>query len=323
MSDPARVELRHLRYFIAVAAHGSFNRAAQTLHLTQPALSRQVKDLEEELAVPLLIRGKNAVTLTEAGRRFFKEAREVIARAEQAVQSVRGEPRTEVLHVGYAPSATADILPRALQKFLAEHPRVRIELNDLFPQEMTRMAASGELDVVITLEPSPTAIPGFHWEELRQMQLVLVMPASHDLARLKQIPPERLGEVAFAGLAPESFPDYVPHLRRILKPFGVRPRFVTMEKDGVSTLLATLEAYHAAAILADSAVGRLPRALVSRPFKPAFDPVIASIGWRTSHAGPHAKELASLLQTAAQKSKPSRRSPGSTRRPDLSKGLPG
>src|SRR5687767_938797 len=65
------VELRHLRYFIAVAKHGSFNRAAQRLHLTQPALSRQVKDLEEELTVPLLVRGKNAVTLTAAGFSFY------------------------------------------------------------------------------------------------------------------------------------------------------------------------------------------------------------------------------------------------------------
>src|SRR5688572_9955216 len=91
------VELRHLRYFIAVAKHGSFNRAAQLLHLTQPALSRQVKDLEEELAVPLLVRATNAVTLTDAGRLFFEEAREIIARAELAVQRVRNESRDETL----------------------------------------------------------------------------------------------------------------------------------------------------------------------------------------------------------------------------------
>ncbi len=65
------MELRHLRYFVAVAAHGSFNRAAKILHLTQPALSRQVKDLEDELGVPLLVRGQNAVKLTEAGDLFY------------------------------------------------------------------------------------------------------------------------------------------------------------------------------------------------------------------------------------------------------------
>jgi len=75
------VELRHLRYFVAVAAHGSFNRAAGVLHLTQPALSRQVKDLEDELGVRLLARGKNAVTLTEAGELFYEDARDLLARA--------------------------------------------------------------------------------------------------------------------------------------------------------------------------------------------------------------------------------------------------
>ncbi|HSI62393.1 MAG TPA: LysR family transcriptional regulator, partial [Candidatus Saccharimonadia bacterium] len=204
MSQPATVELRHLRYFIAVATHGSFNRAAQSLHLTQPALSRQVKDLEQELEVTLLVRGSNSVTLTECGKRFYEEACEVLARAEQAVQSVRGEPRTEILRIGYAPSATADILPRALQKFLAEHPRVRVELNDLFPHEMTRMAKSGELDVVVTLEPAVTSLSSFHWEELRRVQLVLVMPATHNLARLKQVTPESMRDLALAGLAPES-----------------------------------------------------------------------------------------------------------------------
>lgn len=299
MSKGAKVELRHLRYFVAVAAHGSFNRAAQILHLTQPALSRQVKDLEEELAVPLLVRGSNAVTLTESGKRFYEEACEVLARAEQAVQSVRGESRPEILRIGYAPSATADILPRALQRFLAEQPRVRIELNDLFPNEMTRMAGNGELDVVITLEPSVTSVPNFHWEELRRMQLVLVMPATHKLARLKQVRPQCLRDLALAGLAPDNFPDYVPHIKKLLKPFGIKPRFVAQERDGVATMLATLEAYNAAAILADTSISFLPRTLVCRPFVPKFDSVIARIGWCAVNAKPHARLFVNLLMKAA------------------------
>jgi DNA-binding transcriptional LysR family regulator len=306
MGKPSRVELRHLRYFVAVAAHGSFNRAAQALHLTQPALSRQVKDLEEELTVPLLVRGNNSVTLTESGKRFYEEAREVLARAEQAVQSVRGEARTEILKIGYAPSASADILPRALQKFLAEQPRVRIELNDLFPQEMTKMAENGELDVVVTLEPSVTSVSTFHWEELRRMQLVLVMPATHSLAKRKQVTPECLRDLALAGLAPESFPDYVPHIKMLLKPFKIKPRFVALERDGVSTMLATLEGYNAAAILADSSVSFLPRSLVCRPFIPAFDSVIARIGWSAINAKPHARSFVSLLLKEAQRKKTSR-----------------
>src|SRR5688500_316337 len=101
------MELRHLRYFVAVAAHGSFNRAAEVLHLTQPPLSRQVRDLEDELGVALLVSGNNAVRLTEAGELFYEEAREVLARAEEAISRVRGGNASGTLRVGYAPSMTA------------------------------------------------------------------------------------------------------------------------------------------------------------------------------------------------------------------------
>jgi LysR family hca operon transcriptional activator len=303
MSWFEEVELRHLRYFIAVAKHGSFNRAAQALHLTQPALSRQVKDLEEELSVPLFVRGKNAVTLTTAGDSFYEEAREIIARAELAVQRIRNEPHTEILRVGYAPSVTAGILPDALQRFHEEHPRVRIELADLFPHDMTSKAKDGELDIVITLESPGAPVPNFHWEELYKIPIVLVMPAGHALAKLKRIPPRRLREVPLVGLAPESFPDYVPHIKRILKPFDVRPQFVALERDGVSTMFASIEAFNAAAILAESAVSFMPRSLVCRPFVPAFDPVVAKIGWSRKNSKLHASVFVELLRKAAQRRK--------------------
>jgi len=300
MSENADVELRHLRYFVAVAAHGSFNRAAQILYLTQPALSRQVKDLEEELGVPLLVRGKNAVTLTKAGERFYEEAREVLARADLAVQRIRSEARIEVLRIGYAPSVTADILPQALKKFHAQQPAVRVELADLSPEEMIRMASEGQLDLVTALEPSVTTIPGFEWAKLRHIKLVLVMPTDHCLAKLKQISPKRLQDLPLVGLAQESFPEYVPHVRNILKPFEISPRFVALERDGVATLFASLAANNAAAILADTVVALMPRSLTSRPFSPSFDPITAKIGLSSIKTNPHAKLFASLLQEEAQ-----------------------
>lgn len=300
MSKALEVELRHLRYFIAVAKHGSFNRAAQTLHLTQPALSRQVKDLEEELSVPLFVRGKNAVTLTVAGDSFYNEAQEIIARAELAVQRVRKQPHTEILRVGYAPSATAGVLPNALQRFHAEHPSVRVELMDLFPQDMINRARDGELDIVITLESPGAPVPHFRWEELHKIRIVLVMPANHALAKLKRIPLSRLRGVPLVGLAPESFPEYVPHIKKILKPFDITPQFVALERDGVSTMFASIEAFNAPAILAESAVSFMPRSLVCRPCVPAPDPVVAKVGWSQKDSKPHASVFIECLRQALQ-----------------------
>ena len=94
-------------------------------------------------------------------------------------------------------------------------------------------------------------IPGFHWTELRRLQPVLVMPETHPLAKLKRIPLMRLGELPLIGLAKGNYPEYVPHIRGLLKPFRVLPRFVSLVNDGVSTLFTELEAHHAAAILTE------------------------------------------------------------------------
>jgi DNA-binding transcriptional LysR family regulator len=295
------MELRHLRYFAAVAAHGSFNRAAATLHLTQPALSRQVKDLEEELGVRLLVRGKNAVTLTDAGEVFYEEARDLLARADKAVQRVRGGYRTEVLRVGYAPSLVSGIMPGALEKFQAGTPGVRIELADLSSREMNELANAGQLDLLVAPEPSESEVPGFQWIDLRRVLPVLVMPETHPLASLKKIAPARLRDLPLIGLARENFPDYVRYVRTLLKPFGIAPRFVALENDGVSTLFAALEANHAAAILAEGIANIMPRTLITRPFSPALAAVTVKLGLPAVRPNPHAETFARLLREEVAK----------------------
>jgi LysR family hca operon transcriptional activator len=290
------MELRHLRYFVAVAAHGSFNRAAEVLHLTQPALSRQVKDLEEELGVPLLVRGQNMVKLTESGDLFYEEAREVIARANEAVQRVRGEARSETLRVGYAPSIIAGIMSAVLEKFQSATPRVRIELTDLSSREINELANEGRLDMVITPGISiAKGISEFQWTELHRLQPVLVMPETHPLAKLKRIPPKRLRDLPLIGLAKGNYPEYVPHVRGLLKPFGVLPRFVSLVNDGLSTLFTELEAHRAAAILTEGIISIMPRTLVARPFAPMLPSAAVMIGLSALRPNRHAETFARML----------------------------
>src|SRR5882672_9029214 len=131
------MELRHLRYFIGVAEEENVSRAALKLHVSQPALSRQIRDLEDELGFLLLERSAKSVRLTEAGRAFLTEARAVLQRSEDAVKTARAiAGGAGELHVGYAPSLTARILPRTLRAFQAELPSVRVKLHDLSTEEM-------------------------------------------------------------------------------------------------------------------------------------------------------------------------------------------
>jgi LysR family hca operon transcriptional activator len=290
------MELRHLRYFVAVAAHGSFNRAAKFLHLTQPALSRQVKDLEEELGVPLFVRGRNTVKLTESGDLFYEEAREVIARANEAVQRVRGEARSETLRIGYAPSMNDGIMSVVLEKFQSAAPCVRVELTDLSSREINELANEGRLDLVISPDISVTkGISEFQWTELRRLQVILIMPVTHPLAKLKRIPPMRLRGLPLLGLAKGNYPEYVPRVRALLKPFGFLPRFVSLVNDGLSTLFTKLEAHRAAAILTEGSINIMPRSLVARPFAPKLPSAAVMIGLSALRPSSHGETFAQML----------------------------
>lgn len=296
------MELRHLRYFVAVASHGSFTRAAEILHLTQPPLSRQVRDLEEELGVALLVRGSNSVTLTEEGERFYEEAREVLARAEEAVRRTRGHNGREILRVGYSSSMASHIISLVLAKLQVAAPQLRVELADLSSRETYDMAREGRLDFLVYPRMClAKGIIGFNWTELCHLQPVLVLSARHPLAKLKRIPLARLRNLPLVGLANENYPEYVPCVRDLLKPFGISPHFVSLVNDNFATLLVELEAQCAAAIMLETIAGVLPQTLVLRPFAvklPGFSVVIGLPALRPKR---HAEMFAQMLAEEVQR----------------------
>ena len=293
------MELRQLRYFATVAAHGSFSRAARDLHLTQPAVSRQVQNLEAELGVALLLRTSNTVALTAAGESFYEEARDLLARADQAVRRVRNQTNRAVLRVGYVASLVAGILPRAIQRFQAAAPKVRLELFDSTPREIGKRASGDGLDMAILAQGLEGCLPGFQWMELQRLAPLLVMPRGHPLARRAKIDPAQLREQPLHGLGRADFPEYAGRLRVILKPFGVRPRLASQNADGVATLFATLEANGGMAVLNEGILDRLPAALVSRPFFPALAPSVVVLGLPAVTPNVHAETFARLLHAEA------------------------
>jgi DNA-binding transcriptional LysR family regulator len=141
------MELRQLRYFVAVAEQGNISRAAQKIFLTQPALSRQIKALEEDLGQPLPERQAHSIRLTGAGEILLHEARDLLSRADQLVERIRLTGSGPRLRVGYAPSLAAGMLATAVGSFTQLHPTARVELFDLSSAEMlagsSRQAAVG------------------------------------------------------------------------------------------------------------------------------------------------------------------------------------
>jgi DNA-binding transcriptional LysR family regulator len=176
------VELRHLRYFVAVAEELHFGRAAARLHMAQPPLSQQIRHLERELDVALFARTKRRVELTAAGRVFLEEARALLAGAEQAVRTVQRASRGEIgqLAIGFVPSADLDVLPRVLSVWKAHSPQVEISLHALLSGAQIDALHAGAIQVGFVRLPVDET--GLVVEPIQREPLVAALPSGHRLA---------------------------------------------------------------------------------------------------------------------------------------------
>src|SRR5919206_4359130 len=177
------MELRQLLYFERVAELGSFTRAAQSLHLVQPALSQQVAALEREVGLPLFHRQARGVRLTEAGERLLPYARRVlgeVGRAQQALGQMR-ELRTGRVVFGLTPSATLSLLPEILERFRALYPAVEVQVVEEMTDALVEQLLDGRLDLAIV--SFPVEDPRAETRPLFEEQLALVVPPNHRLAQ--------------------------------------------------------------------------------------------------------------------------------------------
>ena len=191
------MELRHLRYFVAVAEELHFRRAAERLHVAQPAVSEQVRKLEEELGVRLFDRTQRSVALTHAGAALLTEAYRVLRQAEAARLAARsaGDRPGRVLRVGYVPTALLASIPRALRRVVAAMPNLQTAMEPGSALELVDSVRAGELDTAVVSLPVPTA--GVRVTPLGEQRAVAVFPVGHEHAvkphvRLEQIAPERI-----------------------------------------------------------------------------------------------------------------------------------
>ena len=168
MSLQARMELRHLRYFIAIAEERSFSRASEKLHVSQPPLSRQIRDLEAELGGKLLDRSRQGVRLTRLGTAILARSRALVRDAElfKAEAIMLNSKIHEDLRVGYAPSSTAMIISKVLAKYHELAPGGRITLQELAHTEMLLGLRTKRLHAALTLRPRPKEMRGLRFDSV-------------------------------------------------------------------------------------------------------------------------------------------------------------
>jgi len=231
-----QLELRHLRYFIAVAEELHFGRAARKLGITQPPLSLQIQRLEAELGVQLFERTNRRVQLTPAGKTLLEEGRHVVADFNSATDAARRAARGETgsLTVAFAASVMFLSLPRIIRRFRAQFPNVRLELRELPTGPQIIALRNGELDIGFLREPSRDA--ELTTETVMREGLLLALSKRHELANRKRL---RLADVAnedFVLFPRDLAPGLYAHVLAVCAEAGVHPRIVQTSRELYTTV---------------------------------------------------------------------------------------
>ncbi len=227
------MELRHLRYFVAVAETLHFSRAAARLHLTQPALSRQIRDLEGEIGAPLFSRHATTINLTPAGAALQPRAREILAAAEQAATAARAAGRQ--LRLGHYGTLWLDFFGTALRAFARCRPEVRLHTEERTAAELVAGLRRGELDFAL-LGPIDSALGHeFATRRLVELPAMIALGAANPLAKRRRIPLAALAGADWVEWDETAFPGRRDLLTRAAAATGFKPRIVG-HVDGVSSL---------------------------------------------------------------------------------------
>lgn len=235
------MELRHLRYFVAVAEELHFGRAATRLFIVQPSLSQQIRQLEDELGFPLLKRTKRSVELTDAGKVFLAKAQSILAQVQEAKRAAQRAYRGEIgrLVIGYISSSTYDLLPMMLSAYRERFPHVDVALRELTTQEQLR--ALEEESIQVGLLRLPINDPMIHVEVVRREPIVCVLPEGHPLAKHARITVPLLANEPFVLQSRQRGGGYYAQLMNLCLTSGFSPN-VIQEVTEMHTIVSLVAA---------------------------------------------------------------------------------
>jgi DNA-binding transcriptional LysR family regulator len=305
------MELRYLRYFIAVAEDLSFSHAAERLHVDQSALSRRIQDLESELTVPLFTRTRHRVQLTAAGAAFLEEARRLMADTTVAIETARRAARGEVgrLDIAYIGALSDVLIPRLLREFRARFPDVAVSLRHLRPAQQITALLSGQIHLGFIGLPNPEYETQLVFEVFRRDPMQIALPAGHPMLASKQLRLADLAKEKFIFLTRMGSPLYYDWMMKLCHEAGYHPQIV-QEVEYRQTATELVAAGYGVALFPATARHWLQEEVVFRPLKglPLYE---HSIAWRRGDESPAIQAFLNLLRQEVI-SKPPARQPGKT-----------
>ncbi len=252
------MELRHLRYFVAVADELSMTKAAKLLRLAQPSLTRQIKNLEEELHVTLFHRDKKRLNLTEDGRFFLARARLLLGQAEEDVNDLRSHScgESKPLKIGYMLDMQYDLLPVTLAAFRKVWPNVPLALAEMTAAEQIQALHKNKIQIGFAREPGLPSLVGLHSDVLTKCRMMAVVPDTYPLKKDHALRLRDLSDQPFISFMEDDYPGTREWLKRVCREAGFTPN-IKHESNSTTTLIHLVALQMGVALLPESCL-RLP-----------------------------------------------------------------
>jgi DNA-binding transcriptional LysR family regulator len=281
------MELRHLRYFIAVAEELSFTRAAAVLHVAQSAVSAQIRLLEDSVGVTLLERSSRHVELTGAGRSFLQGAKKLIFDLEELTRQTRRIGRAETGHlaIGFIGAQSHEWMPIVLRRFRQKYPDVEVILTEMVPSMQLEALSTHRLDLGVVGAIDGKAPPGLHVECIAEEEPLVGVPSDHPLANLSFVRLVQLKGEGFILTSRENAPSYRSWLARLCHRAGFTPR-VVQEVDRARTAVQYVAAGFGISIFGEHICRQPAPGVKFLPLRPPAQKIRYGVAWRKEPSEP-------------------------------------
>ncbi|TXH35452.1 MAG: LysR family transcriptional regulator [Rhodospirillaceae bacterium] len=289
-------ELRHLRYFLAVAEELNFTRAAERLRIAQPPLSRQIRDLEGDIGAPLFDRGTHPLRLTEAGQFLREEARELLASFDRALEGAGriGTRNAGWIGIGFVESAMYGFLPKILGRFRQQHPEIEINLTEMSADQ--QLIALRDRRIHVGFLRPHIETDEFEQEVVQFDTLAIALQSTHPLATAESVTLDLLEREPFVAYGGRLRPNFCDYLRRLCRDAGIKLQ-VAMQVDQPETALGAVAAGYGISLVPQSLAGQGREGVVIKPIsdRPPPHPLMAL--YRRNEPSPVFQDLLTIVRT--------------------------
>ena len=244
------MELRHLKYFVAVAENLNFSRAATQIYISQPALSRQIKNLEDELSVILFVRQSDGLKLTEAGNFFLEQAKDILNRADNAIQTIKNNytNTNEPLIIGYIPTILQSFLGEALHYFGVTYPEIPVRFQEMSPSDQVKALRNRRIDIAFMGNLPDDLEPEFIVKCVKEVVIDALLPDTHLLASRSSINLMEIASEKFIGMSEQTFPGQNDRIRDTCYQAGFIPS-LNLFADSHASMIALVAAGQGVAVM--------------------------------------------------------------------------